>query len=170
METSDLIGIGKLCGRGSGGYYHLMVKPSLRSAVAAIKDCYLIFTSHRVFYVTISDAKKSQGRWYVRFAEDGIDEEHPLHKDVILAIEPEALNDGDEDGAMDDLIGFQVIQGDLVIGTVCDYFDNTAQYVLVIESTEGGEVMIPYVDHYIVSVFGDLKTIIVQNAEPLLEI
>jgi len=170
MDISDLIGIGKLGGRDSDGYYHLMVKPSRWSAVAAIKDCYLIFTSDRVFYVTISDVKESQGRYYVRFVEDGIDEERPLHKEVILAIEPETLSGDDKDDEMDDLIGFQVVQGDLVIGTVCDYFDNTAQYILVIKSANGREVMIPYVDHYIVSVLSDLKTIIVQNAEPLLVI
>lgn len=168
MKTSDLVGIGKLGGRDGDGYYHVMIKPSMRSAVMAIKDCYLIFRSDRVFYVTISDSKKSQGRIYIKFAGDGIDEERHLHKEVILAVEPDVpISDDSEE--MDDLIGYQVVLADQVIGTVSDYFDNSAHYVLVIDGVSGSEVMIPYVDHFIVSVLGDLRTIIVQNAEPLLE-
>ncbi|MBM4403229.1 MAG: hypothetical protein FJ042_02395 [Candidatus Cloacimonetes bacterium] len=170
METSDLIGIGKLGGRDGDGYYHVMVKPSLRATVEAITDCFLIFRCDRVFYVTISDAKLSQGRWYVRFAEDGIDEERSLHKEVILAVEPEVLDSGKDDEDLDDLIGYQVIQGEAVIGTICDYFDNTAHHVLVIETIAGKELMIPYVDHYVLSVQAELRTVIVQNAGSLLEL
>ncbi len=165
MKIPGLTRIGKLGGRDADGFHHVMVKPEYRSVFAGLEDVYLIFNSDRVFYVTISERKQSDKKTWVKFREDGIAEEQPKHKDVLLAIADEAETFEAEE--LDELIGYKVLFADEVLGEVQDYFYNGAQQVLQISDAEKLELLVPYVDYYIQAVLPELQRIVLQNAEGL---
>jgi len=167
MDIQDLIGIGRLGGRDADGFHHVMIKPHFKSVFSDLTDCFLIFNSDRVFYVTICEKKTVDKKTLIRFAEDGIAEERKLHKEVTLAIEaPEADTEAAE---MDILLGYQAQCDGIVVGEIVDYFFNSAQFILIIESAAGDEILIPFVEHYIQSVVHAMKIVILQNAQPLIE-
>lgn len=165
MKVSDLIGIGRVGGQDEEGYYHIMVKPEFRADFDKAQDVFLIFNSDRVFYVTISDKKVSERKLWVRFAEQGIAEERKLHKEVILAVD----NIAQEEDDIDDIIGYDVYHDGVCVGTISDYFHNNAQYVIVVQSPDNAEYMIPYVDRYIDTRDDKLGRICLIDAEDLLQ-
>lgn len=63
-----------------------------------------------------------------------------------------------------DLIGFNVIINDKLIGTITDVLDTPANEVLVLDSN----VMIPYVDAFIKSVDINKKEVVVNDVKGLL--
>ncbi|MDD4309675.1 MAG: hypothetical protein PHO32_04800 [Candidatus Cloacimonetes bacterium] len=166
MNYPTLTRIGKLGGLDSEGYHHVMIKPDYRNMFSGLEDVYLIFNSDRVFYVTIVKKKQSERKTWVKFLEDGIAEEQPKHKDVILAIAQDA--EVTTAAELDALLGYQVVFGEESIGTIEDYFYNGAQYVLQICDRNGKELLIPYVDHYIQSVLSGLQSVTLQNASELI--
>jgi ribosomal 30S subunit maturation factor RimM len=166
MKIPGLTRIGKLGGRDAEGFHHVMVKPEYRSVFSGLSDVYLIFNSDRVFYVTISERKQSEKKMWVKFREDGIAEEQPKHKDVLLAIADEAeVTEAEE---LDELIGYKVLFADKVLGEVQDFFFNGAQQVLQIADVGQPELLVPYVDYYVMAVMVELKSIVLQNAEGLI--
>lgn len=166
MEVSDLIGIGRLGGMDDQGFFQVLIKPRYRPAFEDTKNVFLIFKSDRVFYVTISERKVSDKKIMVRFAEDGIDTERRLHRETLIAIEPELLA-GDE--GLDHLLGFGVLHGDTPVGTVTDYFHNNAQFVLVINTLDDRELLVPYVNHYVQAVLPDPGVVVLINAQTLFD-
>jgi len=167
MNVTDLVGIGGLGGCDSEGFYQVLVKPRHRSIFAETDDVFLIFNSDRVFYVTISERENYDRKTRVKFAEDGIAEERVKHREVILAVEPASEISG-ESGDIEALIGHTVVFEKREVGKVRDFFHNNAQYVLVVETASGGEIMIPLVKHYIEQVIPDPGVIILANAQSLL--
>ncbi|MGC9362595.1 MAG: ribosome maturation factor RimM [Candidatus Syntrophosphaera sp.] len=167
MKVSDLVGIGRLGGRDSEGFYQVLVKPRYRSVFAETDDVFLIFNSDRVFYVTISE-RDTDRKPRVKFAEDGIAEERVKHREVIIAIEP-SPEAPDGSGEMEQLIGYTVVFQEREVGKVKDFFHNNAQYVLVVESPAGEEILIPMVEHFVSGVIPDPGVIVLDNAESLLE-
>ncbi|MBP7205694.1 MAG: hypothetical protein KBA54_04170 [Candidatus Cloacimonetes bacterium] len=166
MKVSDLTGIGRLGGIDADGFYHVMVKPRFRRLLAETDEIYLIFNSDRVFFVTICDRDISDRKLRLKFAEEGIDEERKLHREVILALQ----TGEDETDEPDELLGFTVVFANREVGKVKDYFHNNAQYVLVVSGSDGVEFLIPFVDYYIGEVIPDPGVIVLINAESLLEV
>ncbi|GAB1468638.1 hypothetical protein MASR2M64_13770 [Candidatus Cloacimonadota bacterium] len=166
LKIPGLTRIGKLGGRDADGFHHVMIKPEYRSVFSELEEVYLIFNSDRVFYVTISERKQSDKKNWVKFLEDGVAEEQPKHKDVILAIADEEHDTEAEE--LNELLGFKVLFADEVIGEVQDYFFNGAHDVLQISDASKTEILIPYVDYYIEAVLRDLQSIILQHSEALI--
>jgi 16S rRNA processing protein RimM len=165
MNISDLIGIGRLGGRDDRGFFHVLVKPEFRTAFNKTDDVFLIFNSDRVFYVTISERKVFDRKLWIRFAEDGIAEERARHKEAIIAIEPFE----EQDEGPDVLIGYTVIHEGVPVGTLMDYFYNNAQYVLVIQSPDGKEILVPFVEHFIAQTIDAARVIELRNASGLID-
>ncbi len=166
MRLPGLTGIGKLGGRDADGFHHVMIKPGYRSVFSDLEEVYLIFNSDRVFYVTISERKQSGKKTWVKFLEDGVSEEQPKHKDVVIAIV-----EVEEDAAASDaatLAGFKVMHNNELLGEVEVVFHNGAQDVLQIVDSSGIEILIPLVDHYVQSVQADSQSVILHNAEELI--
>lgn len=166
MKIPGLVGIGKLGGRDAEGFHHAMIKPEYRSVFNGLDEIYLIFNSDRVFYVTISERKQSDRKTWIKLLEDGVTREQKLHKDVVIALSDDTL-DEDED-SLNGLIGFAVSFAGKPLGTLEDYFFNGAQEVLQVLDSGGIEYLIPYVDFYIAGVQEAEKTILLQNAEDLI--
>jgi len=166
MEVSDLVGIGRLGGMDAQGYFQVLIKPRYRPAFEDAQSVFLIFKSDRVFYVTISERKVSDKKVMVRFVEDGVDIERRLHREVLIALEPDSL---EEDEGLERLLGYEVLFEDRSLGTVKDYFHNNAQYVLVIEMASGRELLVPHVDHYMQAEIPDPGVLVLINAQPLID-
>ncbi|MCB5296255.1 MAG: hypothetical protein PHQ41_08990 [Candidatus Cloacimonetes bacterium] len=163
MTAPHLIGIGRLGGQDSDGWHHVMIRPEYKEGFAHMSELYLIFEENRVFYVTISDRKVSDKKTWVRFAEDGIAEERKLHRETILAIADDALEEDDEE-----LLGQDVVYQDHLLGCVVDVFFNGAQDVLVISTALDTELMVPCVEHYLAKPAADGDVIFLQNMDDLL--
>jgi ribosomal 30S subunit maturation factor RimM len=166
MDLSGLTRIGKLGGCDDRGFFQILVKPRYLDQLLSSEDVFLIFNSHRVFCVTICDRELSDRRTLVRFAEDGIREERKLHREVAIAI-PSALEDADDP---DELLGFIAVFEDRQLGRIRDYFHNNAQYVLVIETAGGRELLVPWVDHYVSEVLPGPGVVVLTNVQPLLDL
>ncbi len=167
MKVSDLTGIGRLGGIEADGFYQVIVKPRFRRALAETNEIFLIFNSDRVFFVSISDRDISDRKLRLKFAEDGIAEERKLHREVILALQPEEDEASDEP---DRLLGYTAIFQGREIGKVTDYFHNKAQYVLVLTAAGGREILIPLVERYVSEIIPDPGVIVLENAEGLLSV
>ncbi|MDP2172601.1 MAG: hypothetical protein Q8M98_05765 [Candidatus Cloacimonadaceae bacterium] len=167
MKISDLVGIGRLGSCDARGFYRVLIKPEYMSVFMETDEVFLIFNSDRVFYVTISEREFSDRKIWIRFAEDGIDIERGLHKEVILAIEN--IETDEDDDQMDELIGYDVIFSGIRIGRVKDYFHNNAQYVLEIETELGIQILLPYVDYFVGNEDEEHRQLIVQNVESILD-
>ncbi len=128
---------------------------------------YLIFNSDRVFYVTISEVKETEKKTWIRFAEDGVTQERPLHKEVIVAVDPEEETEDDDE--LDELIDAPVYYRDVLIGRLDSYFYNNAQYVLEVETEPGIRLLVPYVDFFVQIQAASPAGIYLQNADSLLE-
>jgi len=172
MEYKDLIGIGRLGGRDNDGYFHVMVKPDFKSVLSGLAECFLIFNSDRVFFVSIQDIKTCDKKTWIKFNEDGIETERDLHKEVIIAID--RFDEEDEDDPelelLDSLIDATVYFMDKELGRLDDYFYNGAQYVLVIKAADDTEILVPFVDHFVVPAEQNATKIVLRNAKQLLEI
>ena len=167
MESSDLIGIGRLGGSDPDGFHRVLVKPRFRAFFEDVTNVFLIFNSDRVFYVTICERKVEDQKVLVRFAEDGVEAERRLHKETIVAIDPVDLA---EDDGLDYLLGYKVIFAEQDLGEVRDYFHNNAQYVLEIELPDGSELLVPFVERYVHAVLDDPKVIVLENVQDLIDL
>lgn len=165
MQVSDLIGIGRLGGLDARGFFQALIKPGYRSAFKDIRNVFLIFNSDRVFYVSISEREVSENKIMIRFAQDGIAEERRLHREAIIAIEPDIL---EEDSGLDYLLDWEVLFEDQALGKISDYFFNNAHYVIVVRTVDERELLVPWVDYYIQAEMPNLKVVLLANLQPLL--
>ncbi|MCB5247183.1 MAG: hypothetical protein PHD87_02540 [Candidatus Cloacimonetes bacterium] len=165
MKVSDLTGIGRLGGIDADGFYQVLVKPRHRRALADANEIFLIFNSDRVFFVTISDRDISDRKLRLKFAEEGIEEERKLHREVILALPAQEEAENDEP---DELLGYTVVFQDREVGKVTDLFHNNAQFVLVVTTPAETEILIPLVDHFVSEIIPDPGVILLVNADSLL--
>lgn len=166
MTAQELIVIGRLGGQDATGWFKAMIKPGFRRRFDHLDEVYLIFEEHRVFYVSISDKKESGRESWLRFAEDGVAQERKLHKEAYIAIDAEETETDDD---TDDLLGCDVVWQDNILGCVVDVFHNTAQEVLVVNTTPDVEIMIPFVEYY-VQPHQAGEPLILNNMDALLEV
>ncbi|MCB5269937.1 MAG: hypothetical protein PHU99_03940 [Candidatus Cloacimonetes bacterium] len=164
MTAPHLIGIGRLGGQDDNGWHHVMIKPQYRGDFDHTDDIYLIFEEDRVFYVTISDRKERDKRILVKFAEDGVAAERKLHREAVIAIDDTAFEPEDDEA----LLGRDVVLDGQLLGCVVDVFFNGAQDVLVLATDLDSELMIPYVDHYVLPPRKDSDVLHLKNMEELL--
>ena len=170
MDISDLTGIGRLGSRQTDGFYQLTLSSAYLTAFQQIEECFLIFSSDRVFFVTI-EAKKSFGKKsYVRFREDGIDEEYTHSAKVTIALAPEDLEACQTEEDSPPPAGFTALFLGKELGIVTDLRQSPLQATLIISLAEGSEVMIPFVDAYVAGVDNELRTVELINISELLEI
>lgn len=171
MEISDLVGIGRLGRLESDGFYHIQFSQPYKSVLNRLQDCFLIFSSHRVFYVTVVETRTFGKQAYVRFKEDGIAEETAKHANVMLALPAEDLSEGEnEDDDLSGLYGYKVLFDGQEIGTISHAIVNPMQAVFSIELTDGRELLVPHVSHFVSLIDKRKKTVFLQNIEDLLEL
>jgi ribosomal 30S subunit maturation factor RimM len=169
MEISDLVVIGRLGRLEPDGFYCIQLGQSYKFLLNQLSECFLIFSSQRVFFVTVVETKLSGPRAYWRFMEDGIAEECRKSAKVLVALAPEDVPQAEADETSS-LVGYTVQFMDEIIGTVSDAMVNRMQSVLMIELTDGRELLVPNVEHYVVTQDITKRLLSMQNLELLLEL
>jgi len=170
MEISDLVGIGRLGRLESDGFYHVQFSQPYKSVLNQLQDCFLIFSSNRVFYVTVAETKVFGKHAYLRFKEDGIAEEVTKYANVVIALPEEDLSDSEEEKGLSSLYGYKVRFQNTDIGSISHAIVNPMQAVFSIELNDGRELLVPNVEHYISRIDKKSKKVFLQNIEQLLEI
>ncbi len=170
MEVSDLVGIGRLGRLEPDGFYHVQFSQPYKTILNQLQECFLIFSSHRVFFVTVVETKTVNKRDYLRFKEDGIAEECRTTAKVIVALAEEDLEEFEDEDDVKSLFGFKIHFQDAIIGTIADAMINPLQSVLIIALEDGRELLVPNVEHYVYSIDRQNKIVFMQNIELLLEV
>jgi ribosomal 30S subunit maturation factor RimM len=170
MEISDLVVIGRLGRLEPDGFFSIQFSQSHQSVLAAIKDCYLIFTSNRVFFVTVEETKTVGRRNFIRFKEDGVSEEADKHPNAEIALPGNELSEASE--SVDELSvnGYKVVFGNEIIGEIDGVMLNPMQSVLIISLVQGGELLVPNVENFVQEIDSTDQSITLHNIEGLLEL
>ena len=166
MKHPFLTGIGKLGRQNADGFHPVMIKPEYRTIFSELEELYLIFSSDRVFFVTISERMRQGNKTWIKLREDGVSEELYLHKDAVIGIEE--TEQDTEAPSLNYLVGYQVLFAGEELGIVEDFFFNGAQDVLQIVNSKGTEYLVPFVDYYIDAVIDNPGCVILQNALELI--
>jgi ribosomal 30S subunit maturation factor RimM len=170
MKISDLVAIGRLGRQEPDGFHSVQFSQSYSNLFDQLSECFLIFNSHRVFFVTVADRKTTGKRLYYSFLEDGIAEECAKSSKILVALAPEDVAEQEKDDPVKGLFGYKVLYKNIEIGSVSDAMVNPMQSVLVIELNDGRELLVPNVETYVRSI--DKKNRIIQmlNLDELLEL
>ncbi len=170
MNISDLVAVGKLGRLEPDGFYCVQFSQPYKPLFKQLRECFLIFSSHRVFFVTVVGIKTSGPRQYFRFREDGIAEECLKSAKVIVAIAQEDLDKLEAGDKVRRLFGFSAEYQGEVIGTITDAMINPQQTVFIIALKDDSELMVPDVEHYVESVDIVKSRVRFRNLESLLEV
>jgi len=170
MDISDLVEIGRLGKLEPDGFHNALISHPYKSIFDRVKQCFMIFSSHRVFFVTVVKTKSFGKRTFLSFKEDGIAEEMTRHANVVIALAREDLDAAADDADISSLFGYSVSYMDEVIGILSGAMVSSMQAVFVIELNDGRELMVPNVEEYVVQIDKQQKTVTLQNIEQLLEL
>ena len=168
MQISELISIGKL-GKSidSKGFIPFRIKRNFRSILFELKDIFLVFTDHRVRYVTVDKIEADQNI-KIRIIERDVTYEAVNNGRVQVMLPSKDFGNILEEKGFLVNTGSQINYNNQEIGKVVDVFNNKAHDVLVVEMLNGQEIMIPYVDYFIIKKVD--KIIYVQNIHDFLEL
>ncbi len=169
MQISDLISIGKL-GKYDPATNWIQFKPNqvFKPFLLKSNDVFLIFTDHRVRFVTISKKKKVDGKFYLSFQDDDIYPELVNEMNVQIQIPSDLIQKLSLDAQGFNPIDYKVVFEDKEIGEIIDYWDNSGQSVFVIDYLQEKEILVPHVDYFLVSIDKEKKVIIMKNIEELI--
>ena len=71
---------------------------------------------------------------------------------------------------LSDLIGYMLYDGDKPVGTITDLDDSTENVVITVESPEGREMIVPWVEDFVRYIDQPAKTVGMELPEGLLDI
>lgn len=170
MEISDLVVIGRLGRLEPDGFFSIQFSQSHQSVLSALKECYLIFTSNRVFFVTVKETKTVGSRSFICFQEDGVSEEAIKHPNAEAALPNRDLDEVISSEDTDSVMGYIAVFGNEEIGEIDGVMLNSMQSVLIISLTQGGELLVPNVENFVREINIKNQTVVFQNIEGLLEV
>ena len=168
MQISDLIPIGKLGNSiDKNGFISFKKNRNFQPFYLDLKDLFLVFTDHRVRYVTI-DKVIGGNKLKIRFEETEVTKEAAEHGKVQVMLSDEDMEEvlAKHDSESD--IGKYVIFQNQNIGFVVDILITPAHNILIVVLSDETEIMIPDVEFYISK--KDKQNIFVKNIEGLLEL
>ena len=168
MQISDLIPIGKLGNSiDKNGFILFKKNSNFQPFYLDLKDLFLVFTDHRVRYVTINKVI-GENKLKIRFEEaEVIKQAAKAGKVQVMLPETdmeEIIAQHDSESDIDKFVIFKNHQ----IGKVRDILETLAHEINVVMLTDGKEIMIPDVEFYISK--KDKQNIFVRNIEELLEL
>jgi len=165
MNFSDLIKIGTL---GSAldrdGMIRFKLLPEYLDV--SLTDLFLIFKNKKVRYVSVIKEGEKHG---MRLLLDDTEvmTEAAVEKGVVLALPSSELVSIIQQQENDNLIGYHVYQGDILLGKVSEEYDNGSHEVITVLSDKNEEFMIPVVEKYIRKVDHETATITVEDIDQL---
>lgn len=144
-----------------------LVPDDLRCLILEIDG---IFTP---FFIESSRSKGSD-RWLLKL--QGVDDERqaaPLVNHEIYALSDELPFDAGDDGNgihLFDLIGFRLFDRDVEIGTVEDIDDATANLLLIVRTSLGKTVFVPFAEAFVDAISPSDKTIVMDIPDGILDL
>ena len=171
MTLDELVQIGKLgnSNRAPEGFLRFQPNWNFHTYFLDIKDIFLVFTDHRVRYVTIEDIRQDKFFW-IKIKESDVIEEVIACKSVQYCLPKSLVKSSQYQNDDDFLTGMTVMVDNLTIGQVVESFYNGAHNTLVVNTTDQKEIMIPIVDRYIISIDKSNHLIMAKNVKELLEL
>lgn len=106
---------------------------------------------------------------------DGIDNEQmasELTNKAAYVLKAELPTEDTDEGIMfaDDFIGYEVIlDSGEVLGKICRIEDSTANYLFIVETPAGNNLLIPVADEFVIGVDSDKKELTLSLPEGLLD-
>lgn len=122
-----------------------------------------------------SSRPKGAASWLVKL--DGVDSEksaaafsnHEIY--AVTAELPEGMVEEDEDGLyLYDLEGYNLKEGDSLIGTIDGVDDSTANILLIVKTPAGGTVYVPFAEEFLTDIDKDNHTITMTLPEGLIDL
>ncbi|MCF7911773.1 MAG: hypothetical protein K9M99_04545 [Candidatus Cloacimonetes bacterium] len=171
MTLDDLVSVGKLgnSNHAPEGYLRFQPNWNFHSYFFDIKDVFLVFTDHRVRYVTIEDVRVNKFFW-IKIKEDDVVQEVIDSRSVQYRIPESMVKNLRFKNDENFLNGMKVIADDQLLGVVTDSFYNGAHYTLIVTQDDEKEFMIPNVDRYILSIDKQKKIITAHNIQELTDL
>ena len=168
MQISDLIPIGKLGNSiDKNGFISFKKYRNFQPFYLDLKDLFLVFTDHRVRYVTI-DKVLEGNKLKIRFDETEVTKEAAKAGKVQVMLSntdvEEVIAQLDSESDIDKFVIFKNHK----IGKVVDIFETLAHEIHIVKLSDGKEIMIPDVEFYISK--KDKQNVFVKNIEGLLEL
>ncbi|KQC07193.1 MAG: hypothetical protein APR54_01130 [Candidatus Cloacimonas sp. SDB] len=167
MQVDELISIGCL-GKSldKNGFIGFKRYLELPQEFNSLKEIFLIFKDHRVRFVDVEFSPDNKDK--IKIIESDMVSEIINSADVKLAL---SQDDIDELRTKSGLILpgiMEIFYQHKKIGTLIEIFNNNAHDILVVELNDGKEIMIPYVDRFVIN--SDNSKIFVTNIEDLLKL
>ncbi|MDP8221448.1 MAG: hypothetical protein P9X26_08885, partial [Candidatus Stygibacter frigidus] len=171
MTLDDLVEIGKLgnSNRATEGFLRFQPNWNFHTYFLDIKDIFLVFTDHRVRYVTIEDIRQNKFFW-IKIKESDVIDEVIDSQSVQYCLPKSLIKSSQYQNDDDFLTGMNVVVDDNVIGLVTESFYNGAHNTLIVNTTDQKEIMIPVVDRYIISIDKSSHLITATNIRELIDL
>ncbi|MFC1887909.1 ribosome maturation factor RimM [Candidatus Cloacimonadota bacterium] len=166
MKIDDLITVGSL-GKSlnKNGFFKYKSLLELPQESKLVNEVFLIFRDHRVRFV---DVEFSDNNRTIKVQDQDLIADIIESDGVKIAISKENLDELRIEIGLIPSRNMNIVFQDEVIGNLVEIFDNRAHEILVVKLINGKEVMIPYVDHFVID--SDDNRVIVKNIEGLLEL
>jgi 16S rRNA processing protein RimM len=146
--------------------------PERRFADGAVLGC----SAEGVDALTVVGARRHSGRWLVRFAEVTDRTTADAVRGALLTIDPaevgSAADDEDDEAWWDaELVGLAVVTvGKAPVGEVADVVHTPGGDLLAVRTSDGGEVLVPFVAEIVPTVDVAGGRVVVDPPEGLLEL
>jgi len=160
----DFFTVARITGNfGFDGYLILKPFTDFEDTLLSLQEVYIfVFGDYRKFFV--EEIKEKNGQFLIKF-KNFVSYEDVLFlfkKDILIPSEKAHKLSSDE-YYVHDLIGLKVLQNNLFFGKVIDVLQLPANDVLVVKKENGKEVMLPFVNDYVLDV--DLKNKIISISD-----
>ena len=170
MQITDLVAIGKLGNSiDENGFISFKKNSNFQQSYLTKKDVFLLFKDHRVRYVSI-DKVINEKRFKLRFLETDVTEEAADAGGVRVTIPESDLVKFNREADFVDPVGMKVIFNKKELGNVINFFNNSVYDILIVETGEKKEIMIPDVDKYVIEKNAENDTITVKNIDGLMDL
>ncbi|MDD3051075.1 MAG: hypothetical protein PHR06_07995 [Candidatus Cloacimonetes bacterium] len=169
MEISDLIPIARLGRTDESGY--LVIKPYkiFKPELLELNHHFLFFSDNSVQLVKILDNRRKGNTYRISIENPEVLKEISPFDKVQLMVTESDYDDIFIDEEAKLVLNSEIIFNDIMIGVVTDIIDNGAHKILVVSSS-GKEVMIPFVDFFVSEVKETEKKVFVRNIDDLLSL
>ena len=171
MTLDDLVEVGKLgnSNRAPEGFLRFQPNWNFHTYFLDINDVFLVFTDHRVRYVTIEDIRQNKFFW-IKIKESDVIDEVIASQSVQYCLPKSLIENSQYQNDDDYLTGMEVVVDNNIIGIVTESFYNGAHNILVVNTSDQKEIMIPVVDQYVISIDKTRHIITTKNVKELIDL
>jgi ribosomal 30S subunit maturation factor RimM len=167
MKIEELVTVGSL-GKNldKRGFFTCNKVLDLPQDYISIKEVFLIFKDHRVRFVDVEFSVENQLK--LKILDQDLISDIVDSRGAKIALSQEDVDELRIEQGLIPVSKLDIIFEENKIGTLTEIFDNNAHEILVVQLLNGKEIMIPYVERFVIGTTED--RIIVKNIEDLLKL